>query len=88
MTLTSNPWYAVRLKLVKKAPWQWLLAWCCILLPIACNFPPGAMTIVEAAEREVRTLAETVDVSMIGKGSFTDWHRHSLFETVSGFNVV
>src|SRR6202012_3507822 len=40
VTLTSNPWNILRLELLREAPWQWTLVWCCILVPIACNFPP------------------------------------------------
>lgn len=87
VTLTSNPWNILRLELLREAPWQWTLVWCCIFVPIACNFPPGALTIVDG-QYKVDRRVPTLNVSITGNGTFTDLRRYTLFNTAVGLNYA
>lgn len=83
VTLTSSPWNVCRLDLMRNAPWPWALVWCCILIPIACNFPPGALVVVDG-QRMVYQRVPTLNVRKTGDGTFTDLHRYLLFDNIYG----
>jgi hypothetical protein len=87
VTLTSNPWNILHLELLREAPWQWTLVWCCIFVPIACNFPPGALTVING-QYQVDQRVPTLNVSITGNGTFTDLSRHALFDTTVGLNYL
>lgn len=80
VTLTTSPWNLVRWRLIADAPLQWLLGLCCILVPIAVVFPPGALT-VEYRDNVLHneTQVPTMDLSNFGNGSLIDFSNHAIF---------
>ena len=80
LTLMTSPWNLFRLPLLRHAPLEWLLAWCCVLIPIAAVFPPGTLN-VEFREGVLQTNARipTLDLSDFGDGSQSEFWRRTLF---------
>lgn len=83
-TLATSPWNLVRWNLIAAAPLQWLLGLCCILVPIAVVFPPGALTVEfrnNVLHKEMKV--PTIDLSNFGNGSLVDFSNHAVF-TLNG----
>ncbi|KAF6817468.1 hypothetical protein CSOJ01_02390 [Colletotrichum sojae] len=81
--LVSSPWNLVVVDTASSAPGPWLIAFVCLLIPIAVVFPPGALTVefLEGVLPVELNNVPTINLSDWGNGTLPDFTRHALFET-------